>query len=196
VLPSQSHLLLPYINFRAVITLNYDTLLEDAYRLYGTPARVIRRRDFGQPLVRSRRLPLRPDDKFFIFKMHGDYTDPASIVAGTRDFQDAMYSERGYRQFLEAIFSVYTILFVGFSGTDPHLLSILDELSSTYRDRAVHFILFREDPRAPQVNISPVEKQRWEADRYVRFMTYPYNDSTKDHSQIDALFDDLAHLNC
>jgi hypothetical protein len=64
-----------------------------------------------------------------VFKVHGDINISGSIVLSNRDYARLLYLSPGYRSFLEAVFSSYTVLFVGFGGNDPDLDGIVDRLS-------------------------------------------------------------------
>ncbi len=169
-------------NFRAIITTNFDHLLEDGFQFS---------KKLPLPLdknsLTTQQMPLRPSDPGFIFYLHGDYEHPDDLVLGLRDYQQAMFNSPGYRQFIETIFSVYTVLFIGFSGNDPHLESILDQLASFYGHlQPVHYLLVAEG------NLNMVAQSRLQKDRRVRVLEY--ENSSKDHKTVTALLDYLSWL--
>ena len=134
--------------------------------------------------------PLRPTDPPFIFYMHGRFNE--ELVLGTRDFQEVMFNTPGYRQFLETLFSVYTVLFVGFSGDDPHLENILDRLASiSGRQFGTHYLL------AETGRFTQVAQRRWEDDRRVRIINYDNSDGK--HVRVRDFFQalhDFQRLSC
>jgi len=151
VKPSSGHRMLPRIPFRAVLTTNYDSLIEGAYAIEngGNLPPVWTQED-----LLFRPSPLRGNG-FFVFKIHGHLDRPNSVVLGSRDYQDLLFRTPGYRQFLETLFATYTVLFVGFGGSDPNLEGVLDRLASIYsRTLDRHFILL------PANRLNTTEKRR------------------------------------
>lgn len=177
VRPSDAHILLPRIPFRAVLTTNYDSLIEDAYRDAYTRDGKKAPEPFTQEDLAERRSPLRRDD-FFIFKLHGHFSRPSTVVLGSRDYQHLLFRTPGYRQFLETLFSTHTVIFVGFGGSDPDLDNVLDRLSSVYsRTLDRHYILL------PSGEMNHTEKRRLALDKGLEVIDY---DSSIDHTQIEA----------
>ena len=82
----------------------------------------------------------------------------------------------GYRSFLEAVFSTYTVLFIGFGGNDPDLDGIVDRLSTIYeRSIGQHFLLIFLD------EFSALERGRLLEDKRLDCITYRRDAS---HSQV------------
>ena len=180
ILPSPAHLALPAMRLRAIVTSNYDTLIEDAYgKETGSLPLTMTYRDY----VSRQRSPIRNND-FFIYKIHGDYRDASTIALGTRSYQDLVHWNPGYRFLLESIFSAYTVLFVGFSGTDPDLAHVLDALAARFRAQsAAHYILL------PRGRWTETEKRRAEEDRGLELIEY---DTADNHIQVRAFLTELA----
>lgn len=180
VVPSAVHRLLPRIPFRAILTTNYDSLIEGAYSIErgGRIPPV-----FTQEDLEFRPSPLRRSD-FFIFKIHGDQDRPNTVVLGSHDYQNLLFRTPGYRQFLETLFSTHTVLFVGFGGTDSDLDNVLDRLASIYsRTLDNHFILLPAD------RLNTTEKRRFRLDRRLEVIEYL---ADKGHSQVGEFFHELV----
>jgi len=180
VKPTDSHLTLPKIPFKAILTSNYDTLIESGYIINsgGVAPNIFTQKDLGN--ISS---PLRKDD-FYIFKIHGDINRLDTIVLGSRDYQKLFYQSPDYRQFLETLFSVHTVLFIGFGGTDPDLDNILERLSTIYsRTIGKHYILLPED----KYNFT--EKRRLLLDKRLQVIEYKKD---KSHSQVNSFISDLS----
>jgi SIR2-like domain/TIR domain len=180
VIPSPTHLLLPQIPFRSIMTSNYDNLIEGAYTL--SCSGLIPNK-FTQDDLLSISSPLRKDD-FYIFKVHGDFDRPNSIVLGSRDYQKLFFRSPEYRQFLETIFSVYTVLFIGYGGSDPDLENVLEKLSTIF-DRTLdkHYILL------PENKFNFAERKRLLLDKRVEVIEYEIE---QEHSQVDAFIQELS----
>lgn len=103
-------------NLSGIITTNYDTFFEnicDGYKVF-----------VGQDeLVFSQIQGIAE-----IYKIHGCVTDPASIVINKEDYQ--VFKDKG--KYLTAklmtIFMEYPIIFIGYSMSDPDILSIIDDI--------------------------------------------------------------------
>jgi len=181
VLPSSAHRVLPRIPFRAVLTTNYDSLIEAAYTIEtgGSIPPVWTQED-----LLFRPSPLRGTG-FFIFKIHGHLDRPNSVVLGSRDYQDLLFRTPGYRQFLETLFATHTVLFVGFRGSDPNLDGVLDRLAAIYsRTLDRHFILL------PANRLNTTEKRRLALDRRLEVIEY---EPDNQHSQVGAFLRELAN---
>lgn len=170
--PSEAHRLVFKIDWVAALTSNYDGLIEGSYALEsgGIMPPVFSPDGISQALDCLR------NGRFFVFKVHGDVNLPGSIVLSNRDYARLLYLSPCYRSFLEAVFSSYTVLFVGFGGTDPDLDGIIDRLSTIYeRSIGQHFILISED------EFSALERRRLLEDKRLDCITYRRDAS---HSQV------------
>jgi SIR2-like protein/TIR domain-containing protein len=179
ITPSVAHRLLPRIAFRAVLTTNYDALIEGAYAIAdrGRIPPVLTQED-----LLYRQSPLRNSD-FFIFKVHGHLDRPGSVVLGSRDYQELMFRTPGYRQFLETLFATHAVLFLGFGGSDPDLENVLDRLAAIYsRTLDRHFIL------VPAGKFNTTAKRRLALDRRLEVIDYLPDSS---HSQVVAFLREL-----
>ncbi len=179
--PSEAHLLVPQTDWVAVLTSNYDAILEGAFavRSGGIVPAVYTRRNTAQALENLRR------GNFFLFKVHGDVNQPESIVLGDRDYSRLLYMDPGYRSFLEMIFATYTVLFVGFGAEDPDLNAVVERLSAVYeRSVGQHFLLIPDDA------FSAMERRRLLEDKRLDCITY-VADST--HSQVEEFLKAVAY---
>lgn len=179
VKPSKVHKIIPLLPFRGIITTNYDTLLEGAYSLVneGVLPPIFTQNDLDDKNSFLR------DKDFFIFKMHGHIDRLDSIVLGKKSYDEILYKSPTYRQFMETLFSVYTILFVGFGGDDDDLNNAFDKLASLYsRTLDKHYMLVAEK----KYNIT--EKRRLLLDRRIEVIEYKKDDA---HTQVCEFFNEL-----
>lgn len=179
VLPTPTHQDIFKIPFRAILTTNYDTLLEGGYTLHHKGQIPLK---FIQEDLSTISSPLRKDN-FFIFKIHGDIDRPDSIVLGSRSYHKLLFRTPEYLHFLETLFTTHTVLFVGFSGNDIDLDFILDRLSTIYsRTLNKHYILL------PQGKFNITEKRRLLIDKRIKVIEYYPDDN---HSKVDNFFQEL-----
>ncbi|WP_289665960.1 SIR2 family NAD-dependent protein deacylase [Flavobacterium panacagri] len=186
VKPQNVHNLICEIPFRALITSNYDALLEGAYAI--TNAGRIPQK-FTQEDLKTISTPLRKDN-FFIFKIHGDIDRSETIILGSRSYTNLLFRTPEYLSFLETLFTTHSVLFIGFGGSDPDLDYILDRLSTIFsRTLDKHFILLPFD----KFNLT--EKRRLLLDRRLEVIDY---DKSNNHGEIEIFLNDLKIIttNC
>jgi hypothetical protein len=84
------------------------------------------------------------DDKPIIFKMHG-CINAGGIVFTQEDFREIIYSNSQIRNFLNAMFTKQTVVFIGFGLSDPHMDSILSYLYENNKGKGKpHYILIND----------------------------------------------------
>ncbi len=135
-----------------IVTTNYDTLIERAYRAKDPDVSVCTFNDAGEV---QRRLSKR---EFFILKAHGDAAKVGSgIILTDADYRNILFRQRAYQSLLSAMFTMFTIIFVGASMTDPEIMLLLNYLADSFAPGSgpSHFALMAEQ------DVTSVEKDRW-----------------------------------
>lgn len=135
-----------------VLTTNYDTLIERAYRVNNPDVPVCTFKDAGEI---QRRLWKRDP---FILKAHGDATKLANgIILTDADYRELLFRQRGYQSLLSSMFTLFTIVFVGASMTDPEIMLLLNYIADAFTPSSgpCHFAALAEE------DINDVEKERW-----------------------------------
>ncbi|MBN9660063.1 MAG: SIR2 family protein [Acidobacteria bacterium] len=138
--PTEVHKELTRVPFAAYITTNYDTLLEDAW------SEVNRKRleVFTHEDQSELRDPFR-NRRPFLVKVHGDIHGPDTLVLGLQDFRKVIHENRAYARFMEDVLSRFSLVFLGYSLSDPDVLNTLDELVSVFDSvPGQHFALVDE----------------------------------------------------
>jgi hypothetical protein len=120
----QIHQIIALTNYRAIITTNYDRLIEAAFTLK-RPAFGIA---FTQDSVASLANALYNPDPF-ILKLHGDVAASDSLVLTAEDYDRFTFQSPYIRLFMNVLFLNYTVPFVGYSLRDPDFRLILKELN-------------------------------------------------------------------
>lgn len=123
----EPHNLIVQLPFSAVVTTNYDKLLEQAYYrsdnvLPKTPTH----------LDIDMLGPLLFEHKFFILKAHGDIDRPDSLILTTSDYREIIHSNPAFSSIFSAILMTNAILFVGYSLNDPDFRLLLDRHLSIF----------------------------------------------------------------
>lgn len=182
VIPTITHKNIFKTPFRAILTTNYDTLLEGAFALTHEGQVPVK---FTQEDLKTISSPLRSEE-FFLFKIHGDIDRPESIILGSRSYNQLLFRTPEYLHFMETLFTTHTVLFVGFSGNDIDLDFVIDRLSTIYsRTLNKHYILL------PSSKFNLTEKRRLLLDR--RLEVIEYEEDSK-HIQVDYFFNTLYQI--
>lgn len=123
----EPHKVIVQTPFAAVVTTNYDKLLERSYASLGSWPKTPTHRDVDALG------PLLFDGGFFILKAHGDIDRPDSMVLTTRDYQEIIHSNPAFNSIFSAILLTKAVLFVGYSLSDPDFRLLLDRQLTIFR---------------------------------------------------------------
>lgn len=121
---SQVHDILSSKPFRAVVTTNYDPLIEIHWQQKAkSPFVVVPLKPTTIALAAD---ALRtPSPMTPVIRAHGALNDPDSLIFFPRSYREVMFRNDPFRQFMATIFRQFTVLFVGTSFRDPNFQSLL-----------------------------------------------------------------------
>ncbi len=169
---SERHRLLGEINFSAVLTTNFDSLLEETFEY--PPERVLTPQDSEALLdVLSKR-------EFFISKLFGRLEDLESLIFAPSQYEDVISGNQVFADFIENLFLSRTLLFMGCSldGIEGYLEGI------TFRNNnRRHFALV-----AVSDSVWEVKAETLKARYGIEVLPYL---ETSDHPEVDAFISDL-----
>ncbi|MFX1555559.1 MAG: SIR2 family protein, partial [Promethearchaeota archaeon] len=182
--PTDTHLLLPEIPFTAVLTSNYDTLLESAYTLAqsGEAPHVFTHVEYPELSAALR------SGEFYVLKVHGTIDRIGTVVLGRGDYRKVMYANSAYRRHIETLFSTQTVLFLGFGLTDPDLLLLLEELRVAFKDyTGEHYALMSIE------EADPIQCKGWQRDYGIQIIPYQATEGHPEvHEFLSAISDKVA----
>lgn len=174
--PTDAHKLITQIPFSAALTTNYDKLLESAYELDVVPP-VFTHTQHAELSGALR------SDKFHLVKLHGTIDDIETIILARSGYRNLMNDRPAYHTYLTTILSTKTILFLGFSLTDPDPMEHLDELMEIFKGyTGTHYALMSD--------IKPIEQSHFHKGYNIQII--PYISSTPDHPEVTAFLSELA----
>lgn len=177
---SEAHRLIVQIPFRAYLTTNYDEFIEGEYRAQkGTNLLKFYEKNIDGVLETYR------SKKPFVLKLHGDINDPTSIVLGNRSYEKLLYTSNTYRSCLESIFSISSLLFVGFSGSDPDLEGIVTRVAGFDGRSRRHWML------VPDSGFPSLKAKRLSKDKGINVIAYQID---KEHSGLCKFLRNLASV--
>jgi hypothetical protein len=179
--PTEVHELLAKIPFVAAATTNYDSLVEDGYRKVhpGQSLEVFAHDDHKQlgTALNAKR--------YFVLKAHGTVERLETIILDSNDYDRLFFKSEGYRMFLRSMFLHRTVLFLGFSMTDPELLFLLRELKAIFEGHTpTHYALMDVS------NTRQIEQDQFEEKHGVKII--PYVRSADDHPEVKSFLIELS----
>lgn len=108
------------INPHAIVTTNYDQILEPIFPEY--------ERIVGQKILKQPYLSVGE-----IFKIHGCVSDPLSIVLTSQDYESFNVDKKYLSAKLLTYFAEHPLLFIGYSANDPNIRSVLYDVDRMTR---------------------------------------------------------------
>lgn len=119
--PSKCHKDIARIpHFKSIITTNYDTLIEDALG------------EKGQVIFSQNQIPYIDNKLTQTFKVHGNLTDPDSIIITQSDYNNFFKDNLGDNTLWTIIkerLATKSILFLGYNLEDPNVSVIFDKIT-------------------------------------------------------------------
>jgi hypothetical protein len=115
-------------DYRAVVTTNYDQLIEATF----TFERGAVPSTFTSASIQAMATAFWTPETF-VFKLHGDTNFPESLILTAQDYDRSILRLPHLRSFLQTVFINYTVFFVGYSLSDPDFQVLLKELTAIFR---------------------------------------------------------------
>ncbi|MDQ1728546.1 MAG: hypothetical protein QOD33_671 [Pyrinomonadaceae bacterium] len=156
--PSAAHKKIPWFIWRAIVTTNYDRLIEEAYQ---DPTAV----QALFPILSEDDLPRlgRSDaDTLTLLKPHGCISQPKEMCLSTENIQRARQDRRLLFSYIEMLHFEGPVIYIGYSLRDTHVLSMIYELTQrlgVYR-RPILFVTHQDQPRRADI------ERRWFRDAF------------------------------
>lgn len=108
------------MNPHAIITTNYDQLLEPLFPEY---ERIVGQNILAKPFFSIGE----------IFKIHGCVSDPLSLVLTSQDYEDFNSDKKYLSAKLLTYFAEHPLLFIGYKAEDPNIKNVLYDVSRMFK---------------------------------------------------------------
>jgi hypothetical protein len=176
---SELHEEIKKLNQRIIVTTNFDKIIEKFWN-DGTYNGGSNFRPMTQIDGKSFRF-LRGEDGVII-KLHGCIDKADDIIFSKTEYIRKAYSSDYYRKLVESLLLNYTILFVGFSMTDPAISQLMELYTNQFSNVRPHWIIHpTEDP----VELAEFRNKH----RKLKSITY---EGSRDHSNLLPLLKSLT----
>ena len=121
-----------------------------------------------------------------LVKLHGDFSEPDSVVLSRSDYQKLYLSGQGegFRTFLKSHLARDRILFLGYSLSDPEILHIQENLAVNLKRKV--------SPIAILANCPDEEIDLWK--RRYNIDVVPYSAQGSDHSRLTSMLSSVANV--
>lgn len=136
-------------HFRTIITTNYDTLFEQSYR------------ENAQVFLNDVDLAYAEKSKVQIFKIHGDLSDPDSIILTNNDYNNFFKNDSENKVLWTSVrekISSKSILFIGYSLEDANIQVIFDKILDNLGDNMKE--CFFVSPSIPEFQLNKLIRKR------------------------------------
>lgn len=122
---------------KTIITTNYDRMIEGNFHHYsgGAASHNVRDIDY-QEILSDFRSPSRS-----IIKLHGCISRPEGIILDRTSYSKQRTSNPGLHEAVSALMTVNTVLFLGYSITDPDIQLILENMNRFNYTEHCHYAL-------------------------------------------------------
>ncbi len=125
---------------KVVVTTNYDEFLEKNFEHFSGGAQAYSvSKHTSTDLLDKLRSP-----GSIVLKIHGCITEPAKIVLDRSSYFDARRQNPGVFYLLSSLFTVNTVLFIGYSFGDPDMQLILENIHSAANSVNGHYSLIEK----------------------------------------------------
>ncbi|HMJ26570.1 MAG TPA: SIR2 family protein [Pyrinomonadaceae bacterium] len=139
--PSPSHKIIPWFRWRAIITTNYDQLIEKAYQ----PGPVTQRL---APILNETDLPkvgLPLEEYVPLLKPHGCISDSRNMSLGLEGIHAAKKERRLIFSYIEMLHLAGPVIYIGYSLRDSHIIDMICELKDRLGDRTEILFVTKQD---------------------------------------------------
>jgi tetratricopeptide (TPR) repeat protein len=139
-----------------IITTNYDNALE-RYKPNNISPKIFDNTNAFQSL-RSQ-----TNDAQFLYKIHGDNDNPESIILFESDYKEIYEKDNYNNDALATHFKDKTLLFIGFSLTDPFVNDLFTKIKTIYKGYTVneHFVFTTKNEDFTEYDVNAIQIDDW-----------------------------------
>lgn len=135
--PTENHEIIARLPYNTIWTTNYDALIEKAHENQLKTIDVKSETDHLFVNIDNRNCT--------IYKMHGDKSKPNKAVLLKEDYERYYYTHESFLSILKSELITKSMLFIGFSFTDPNINYIFGRLTHRYSENSKnHYCIIKK----------------------------------------------------
>jgi hypothetical protein len=158
---NDNHEILASLPISTYWTTNYDRMIETALEAH---EKVVDVKFTVEHLKTTRR-----GRQVVVYKMHGDVGDPDKAVLTKDDYEGYFRDREPFVTALTGDLVSKTILFVGFSFTDPNIDYVMSRIRVVLRNQPKqHYCILRREARKPREKLASFEYRCRQQDYFVK----------------------------
>ncbi|MEF9481031.1 SIR2 family protein [Ralstonia sp. 1B3] len=158
---NENHEVLARLPIATFWTTNYDRMIEMALENAGKVVDVKYSVEHLKKTQRGRQA--------VVYKMHGDVSDPEHAVLTKDDYEGYFREREPFVTALTGDLVSKTMLFVGFSFTDPNIDYVMSRIRVVLRSQPKqHYCILRRESRRPREKLASFEYRRRQQDYFVK----------------------------
>jgi hypothetical protein len=162
--PSKIHEAILDIDPKIVITTNYDDIYDSFCRTGAAQEGYNISKYYDSHIISDLRSPVR-----LIIKAHGCISDASQIVLTKSDYFRVRQSFSSFYKVLDSLFLTHTILFLGYSLTDPDIQLVLENVNISAPSAHPHYFITGN-------NVNSAIKQANKKAYNIEFLEYEMGD--------------------
>ncbi|MBL8822799.1 MAG: SIR2 family protein [Planctomycetia bacterium] len=163
---SEIHKSVLQIDPKIVLTTNYDDIYDTYCRNGDAAAGYNVCKYYDSHLVSDLRSPIR-----LIVKAHGCISNPSKIVLTRSDYFEQRLEHERFFHVLDGLFVTSTLLFIGYSLSDPDIQLVLENANIAAPRAHPHYAVIPDDAHAAL-------RKSWSKSYNIQFIDYPAGDYT------------------
>lgn len=163
--------------FRAIITTNFDTLIEDAFHQYApSKIKVWTQNDINENLSQI-------EDQFLL-KLHGTYERQSTVVLGICGYLECIYKNKIMQELMESLLLTNTFMFIGYSMSDPDINELIDYIKAIGEGNTRNHYMLVEKGRITTLERKYLRKHK-------NIVVIEYENNTGSHEGIITILEEL-----
>ncbi len=180
--PSILHDCIAKLRVPAILTTNYDQLLEKSlFKRYKRLSPIFTAQDLSSIWRRIAK------GDFFLLKLHGDITKPDTVILSSRDYTQHVFENNEFMQFLHNLFLGQSILFISTSFKDEYVKRLLEETMHMTKGFAMpHFAILADVGKIQAGTL----RERFN----VHVITYDSRKNTAHEENISSILEELSEI--
>jgi hypothetical protein len=157
--PSPAHLKIPWFRWRAIVTTNYDRLIEQAYEKVTRSAEAVQQHVSVLEEEDLQKIGTVDSDVVPLLKPHGCISRPNEMSLSLEDIYQAKKDRRLLFTYMEVLHLLGPVIYIGYSFKDVHILDMIYDITARlgpYR-QPILFVTLQVDSQRAEKESSWIE---------------------------------------